>query len=205
MVALSGPTEALPLVAWEPLQPPEATQLVASVDDHVTVAVPFGATDVGLTFSVTVGAGVDCCMVTVTDCAVLPPAPVQVSVYITVAISGPTLSLPIVFLLPDQPPEAVQLVALLVVQLNVVLLFAVTVTGFALRLTVGGGVDCCTFTDTDFIVLPPALFVQVNVKVLLAASGPTVSLPFNAFVPLQPPDAVHAFALLLVHVSVELP
>jgi hypothetical protein len=65
-------------VASEPLQPPDAAQEVAPVEDHVNVeAVPL-ATVLGEAVNATVGAGV----VTVTDavCDALPPAPVQVKV-----------------------------------------------------------------------------------------------------------------------------
>ncbi len=65
-------------MASEPLQPPDAAQEVALVDDHVKVEVAPLATVVGLALSVTVGAGV--VTVTVANCAALPPAPVQVRV-----------------------------------------------------------------------------------------------------------------------------
>ena len=55
---------------------------------------------------------------TTTESLALPPAPVQVRVYVKVL--GPdTLPVdwePLIDLLPDQAPEAVQLVALVVVQ-----------------------------------------------------------------------------------------
>jgi hypothetical protein len=67
-----------PLVASEPLQPPDAAQVVALVEDQLNVAVPPLATVLGLALSVTVGAGV--VTVTVADCTALPPLPVQVRV-----------------------------------------------------------------------------------------------------------------------------
>jgi hypothetical protein len=48
----------VPLVVSEPLQPPEAIQLVAFVETHVTVALPPDCTFAGVTVNVTVGAGV---------------------------------------------------------------------------------------------------------------------------------------------------
>jgi hypothetical protein len=48
----------VPLVVSEPLQPPEAIQLVAFVELHVTVALPPDCTFAGATVNVTVGAGV---------------------------------------------------------------------------------------------------------------------------------------------------
>ena len=56
------------------------------------------------------------------------------------------LALPLVGSLPDQPPEAVQRLALLDDQLNVADAPLLTVVGFALRLTVGRG-ETLTVTD----------------------------------------------------------
>jgi len=78
VVAVSGAVVWEPLTASAPLQPPEAVHEVALVDDHVKVEVAPLATVLGFELIVTVGAGV--VIVTVADCAALPPAPVQVSV-----------------------------------------------------------------------------------------------------------------------------
>ena len=67
-----------PLVALTPLQPPEAAQEAAFVDDHVSVDAAPLLTVVGLPVSVTVGTGV--VTVTVTDWEALPPLPLQVNV-----------------------------------------------------------------------------------------------------------------------------
>ena len=56
------------------------------------------------------------------------------------------LALPLVGSLPDQPPEAVQLLSLLDDQLNVADAPLLTFVGFALRLTVGKG-ETLTVTD----------------------------------------------------------
>jgi len=79
------------------------------------------------------------CSVTVVLCVagVVPLAPLQVRVKVVVALNAPVLALPLVGSLPDQPPEAVQLVALLVDQLNVDDEPLFTVAGFTDRLTVG--------------------------------------------------------------------
>jgi hypothetical protein len=61
-----------------PLQPPEALQVVALVEDQVNVEAAPLLTVVGLALNVTVGAGV--VTVTVADWDALPPVPVQVSV-----------------------------------------------------------------------------------------------------------------------------
>jgi hypothetical protein len=72
------PVEAEPLVASAPLQPPEAVQEVAFVEDQVNVALPPLVTVLGLAESVTVGTG--CITDTVADCDALPAEPVQVNV-----------------------------------------------------------------------------------------------------------------------------
>ena len=67
---------------------------------------------------------------------------------VVVALSAPVLALPLVGSLPDQPPEALQLAALLVDQLSVAEAPAVTVPGLALRPPVGfNGAETLTVTD----------------------------------------------------------
>jgi hypothetical protein len=75
---LSAPVDCEPLVASLPDQAPEAVQEVAWVADQLRVELLPLATVLGLAVKLTVGAGevTD----TVTDCAALPPAPLQVSV-----------------------------------------------------------------------------------------------------------------------------
>jgi hypothetical protein len=77
-LAFSAPVERDPLVAWLPLQPPEAAQEVALVDDQDSVELAPLAIVLGLALTLTVGAGA--VAVTVTDCTALPPVPAQVSV-----------------------------------------------------------------------------------------------------------------------------
>lgn len=62
---------------------------------------------------------------------------------------------------PVQPPEAVQAVAFVVVQLSVDELPLVTVVGVALNDTVGGVGPEATVTVTDCVAVPPAP-VQVS-------------------------------------------
>lgn len=57
LVLLTGPVEADPLVDCEPLQPPDALQLVASSVLHVRLELEPGATVVGLAVREMVGAG----------------------------------------------------------------------------------------------------------------------------------------------------
>jgi len=65
-----------------------------------------------------------------------------------VALSAPVPAVPLVGSLPDQPPEAVQLVAFVEDQLSVEAEPLLTVAGLALMFTVGrGGEDTLTVTD----------------------------------------------------------
>ena len=67
---------------------------------------------------------------------------------------------PLAASLPDQPPEAVQAVALVEDQVSAALLPLVTVLGAALKVTVGAGE--VTETVADWAAEPPAP-VQVSV------------------------------------------
>lgn len=78
---------------------------------------------------------------------------------LVVDVSAPVDWLPLVALLPLQPPEAVQLVALADVQLSVAALPLATLAGFAERLAVGFG---ATATDTVRLAPPP---VPVHARV----------------------------------------
>lgn len=77
VLAFRAPVECEPLVAWVPLQPPDAVQAVALVDDQDSVEPAPLATVLGLELKLTVGA--DELTDTVTDCTALPPAPVHIS------------------------------------------------------------------------------------------------------------------------------
>jgi hypothetical protein len=78
VAAVKFPVLRVPLVASDPLQPPDAEHAVAFVEDQVRVEAAPLATVVGLADRVTVGAAVF--TVTVADWAALPPLPVQVRV-----------------------------------------------------------------------------------------------------------------------------
>jgi len=67
-----------PVRALAPDQAPEAVQDVALLADQVNVELLPLATVLGLAAKLRVGVG--CVTDTVADCALLPPAPVQVSV-----------------------------------------------------------------------------------------------------------------------------
>jgi hypothetical protein len=107
-------------------------------------------------------------------------------------------------LAPFQPPEASHPVALVLCQASEVDSPAAMLAGLALMLTVGAGELFATATDTDRDAEPPEP-VQVRTNVVVAASGPTVSLPDNPRAPDHPPEAVQLAALVAVHCNVVLP
>jgi hypothetical protein len=94
--------------------------------------------------------------VTVADALALPPAPVQVRVKLPLAVSAPVDWLPGVAFVPDQSPEAVQLVALVEDQISVEAAPLVTDVGFAVSDTVGTCDAPVTVTVADTLALPPA-------------------------------------------------
>lgn len=77
VVAIRPAVVLEPKVPSLPLQPPEAAQEVAFIEDQVNVAVAPLLTVLGLAERLTAGAGA--LTVTVADCAALPPAPLQFS------------------------------------------------------------------------------------------------------------------------------
>ena len=71
-------------------------------------------------------------------------------------MSAPVVCEPLVALLPDQPPEAEQDVAWVLVQVTVELLPLAIVLGLAMRLIVGAGTGVVTETMAACVALPPA-------------------------------------------------
>jgi hypothetical protein len=70
---------------------------------------------------------------------------------------APVEVLPLVGLVPLQPPEAVQEVAFVVLQTRVAALPLVMLAGLALRVTAGAGAGAVvTVTDVVASLLPPA-------------------------------------------------
>ena len=110
---------------------------------------------------------------------------------------GPTLSEPLVTLVPDQPPDAAQLVTLALVHDSVVLVLRGTPGGFADRLT--DGVPAVTVTFAVRVTVPP-LPAHANVKLELAVSAPVLWVPEVPFAPLQAPDAEQLVAFVVLHV-----
>jgi hypothetical protein len=186
---VSGPTTSLPESGLEPDQSRRASQESASLVDQVSVVKPPEFTVVGLALRLTVGRGA-AATVTVADWPALPPGPVQVKVYVLVAVSGPTAWLPFTALKPDQAPPALQVVASVDIQVRVEEPLYAIDAGLALSETVGvgGGGGASTVTVTDWPALPPAP-LQTRVNVVVAAKGPTASLPDVALRPDQPSKA----------------
>jgi hypothetical protein len=118
------------------------------------------------------------------------------------ALSAPEDCEPLMALLPDQAPDAEQLVALVADQLNVELAPLETVLGLAESVTVGADEDELTVTVADCSALPPDP-VHVSVNVELALRAPVDCDPLNALPPDHAPEAVQVLAWLLDHVSVE--
>jgi len=75
-------------------------------------------------------------------------------------VSAPVDCEPVAALVPDQAPEATQVVALVAAQVSVELPPLLTVLGLATKLTAGAG--CVTDTVADCAALPPTP-LQVSV------------------------------------------
>jgi hypothetical protein len=187
-------------VALVPLQPPVAVHEVALVELHVSVEVPPLATDIGFAASVTVGVPGTVTVAVATP--LVPPAPVQVNENEFVAVSAAVPCVPLVALVPLQPPEAAQEVAVVELHASVDVPPLATEVGFAANVTVGAG---GTLTVAVAVLLEPPAPLQVNEYEVAAASGPVLWLPLAALLPFQPPEAVHEVALVEFHVSVEAP
>lgn len=138
MLAVSGPVLADPAVARAPLQAPLAVQVVAFVDDQVSVELAPLTTEVGLALMKTVGAGTTGMTVTTAEATPDPPGPVHVSVNVLMAaVSGPVLAEPAVARAPPQAPLALHVVALVDDQVSSELPPYATAVGLALSDTVG--------------------------------------------------------------------
>jgi hypothetical protein len=72
VLAVRAPVDWEPLIAWLPVQPPEAVQEVALLDTQLKVVLPPLVMVLGLALMLTVALGV-LLTVTVADCAALPP------------------------------------------------------------------------------------------------------------------------------------
>jgi hypothetical protein len=142
LFAVSAAVVSVPLGDFVPLQAPDALHAVAFRELQVSTEVPPDATETGLLSSVTVGT-----TFTVTEAGLLvPPAPLQVKENVVLLVSAPVLTEPLGAWAPLHPPEPVQVVALLELQVNIALPPAATATTDAPRVAVGG---------TDVALSPP--------------------------------------------------
>jgi len=119
---------------------------------------------------------------------------------VVVALSAPVDCEPLVAGVPDQPPDAVQVAALVETQVKVDVPPVVTLVGLALNEMLGGGAETDTVTDCD--AEPPAP-VQVNVYFVAVVRAEVLCEPLVASLPLQPPEAVHKVALVETQVNVD--
>lgn len=110
---------------------------------------------------------------------------------------GPTLSDALVALVPDQPPEAAQLVTLALVHDSVALVLRVTPDGFADKAT--EGVPAVTVTVAVWVTVPP-LPAHASVKLELVVSAPVLWVPEVPLAPLHAPDAEQLVAFVVLHV-----
>ena len=110
------------------------------------------------------------------------------------------LCVPLVALLPLQPPEAVQEVALVELQVSVEAPPVATTDGFATNVAVG-----TTLTTTVETPLVPPVPLHVKEYELGIVIAPVLCVPLVALVPLQPPVAVHDVAFVELQVSVDAP
>jgi len=182
--------------------PPVAVQDVALVELHVSVEDWPLAMLVGFAFNVAVG------MVPIVTVAVagalVPPVPVQVSVYAVLVVNAPVFKVPLADFVPLQPPEAVQDVAFVELQVSVEVPPLAMVVGFAVSVAVGTGLAVTVTVAAAGALVPPAP-EHVKEYAVVAVRAPVVFVPLAAIVPLQPPEAVHDVALVELQVSVEVP
>jgi hypothetical protein len=187
-----------PVIGCDPLHPPDAVQEVALVADQVRADLAPLFTVLG--FAARLTAGGVLVTETVADWLALPPAPVQVSPYVALAVRAPVDWEPLTALVPDQAPEAVQDVALVAAQVKVELRPLATELGLAERLMVGAGE--LTETVADCVALPPVP-VQERPYVSLEVSAPVDCEPLTDFAPDHAPEAVQEVAFKADQVNVE--
>jgi hypothetical protein len=125
-----------------------------------------------------------------------PPGPRHVSSNSVVLVMASVDSEPLVETDPVQPPELVQLVAPLLLQVRIALAPGATVVGRAVSETVGAdAAGFCTATFTDCEVEPPVP-EQLSVNVVALVSAPLVKSPETGCVPFHPPVAIQDWALV---------
>jgi hypothetical protein len=85
----------------------------------------------------------------------LPPSPLHDNVYVAVEVNPTRVCAPDIALPPVQPPDAVHVLACVLVHVSVDDPPLATAAGPAVNVTVGNGAGS-TLIVTDFVVLPPA-------------------------------------------------
>jgi hypothetical protein len=127
-------------VAIESDQEPDAAQDVALVEDQVIVKELLTSTELTLEVIVAVGAA-GSVTVTEAESVALPPAPVQVIVYVLdPAVDSEKVLVPEVAIESDQSPDAVQAVAFVEDQVRVKSVLTSTELVLEERVAVGAGV-----------------------------------------------------------------
>jgi hypothetical protein len=124
---------------------------------------------VGVAFNVAVGI-VPIVTVAVAG-ALVPPVPVQVSVYAVLVVNAPVFTVPLADFVPLQPPEAVQDVALVELQVKVDDPPLAMVDGLAIRVAVGA--EAMVTVAAVGLLMPPVP-VHVNEYVVLAVRAPVL-------------------------------
>ena len=126
---------------------------------------------------------------------VVPPKLSQVSVNVVEAVSGPLSRLPVVASAPDQPPLAIQPLALLELQVSIVVSPEATLLGLAVSVTDGAaGTPMVTLCVAE----PPGP-AQLSVNVVVMISGAVTTLSLVGLEPIQPSPAVQPVALVEDH------
>jgi hypothetical protein len=131
---------------------------------------------------------------TVAVCVAVPPVPLHVSSNSVFLVIASVVSEPFVATEPIQPPDVVQLVAPLELQVRIALAPGATVVGLTLSATTGGVAPfeaLVTPTVTDFDVEPPVP-EQLSENVVAVVNAWVVNPPEAGCVPLHPPEAMHA-------------
>ncbi len=138
---------------------------------------------------------------TVTVALVLadPAVPVQLTVYVVLAVRAGVERDPLVPSAPDQPPEAVHDVALVDDQVSKAVPPLVIAVGLAVKETLGAAAATVTVTDWD---ADPPLPVQVSENWVVALRGTVACVPLAALAPVQPPEAAQLLALLALQARV---
>jgi hypothetical protein len=201
VVAVSAAVLRLPLVAKAPVHPPDAVHEVALAELHVKSDVPPEVTSEGDAVKETVGAGST--LTAAVSVALAPPAPVHDSEYEVLVVRAPVLRVPLTGKGPDQPPDAVQALALAELHVSTAAAPADTEVGAALSVAVAAGAAAMTATVAFTGALLPPGPVQVSEKMASLTKTPVDCVPLVGNAALQAPDAVHALAFCESHVRVD--